>query len=174
MTYYKRNGAVVRVILRTEFCGRAYAVVQGVDEYDRPNVHAFDASVLADCPTATAEEWAAAEARGLKHTREERARAQRERDAAIFGLVATAMGGYRGGQSYNPRIVRVTKARYFDSNGKQWHRTGTDYLLGREVGSRYEPYRLTKESIAAVEAACGGAAVYDFVVEGRKAGKATT
>ena len=171
MTYYKRNGAIVRVINHVEFCGSTYAIVQGVDEYDRPNVHAFDESILADCQTATAEEWAEAEARGLKRIRDERARAQRERDALVFGFVATATGGYRYSRSYNPRIVRVTKARYFDSTGQPWHRTGADYLVGYQVGNREGSYRLTKESIAAIESACGGAAAYDFIAEGRKAGK---
>ena len=171
MTYYKRNGAIVRVILRTEFCGRTYAVLQGVDESGTPYVHTLDASVLDGCPAATAEEWAAAEARGLKHTREERARAQRERDALAFGFVATATGGDRGNRSYSPRIVRVTKARYVDSTGGQWHRAGKVWNVGYQLGRGGNAYRLTQESIAAIEAACGGAAAYDFIAEGRKAGK---
>ena len=83
MTYYKRDGAVVRVILRTEFCGRTYAVLQGVDEYDHPNVHAFDASVLDGCPKATAEEWAEAEARAVKRQREV---TLTDREAARLGV----------------------------------------------------------------------------------------
>ena len=171
MSYYKRNGAIVRVILRTEFCGRTYAVMQGVDDLGTPYVHAFDASVLDGCPAATAEEWAAAEARGLKHIRDEEARAQRQRDAEVFGIVATATGGDRGIRSYNPRIVRVTKARYVDSTGGQWHRAGKVWNVGYQVVDASDRYRLTKESIAAIEAACGGAAAYDFIAEGRKAGK---
>ena len=174
MTYYKRDGAVVRVINHAEFCGRTYAVLQGVDESGTPYVHTLDASVLDGCPAATAEEWAAAEARGLKHIRDEEVRAQRQRDAEAFGFVATATGGYRYSRSYNPRIVRVTKARYFDSTGQPWHRTGADYLVGYQVVDASDRYRLTKESIAAIEAACGGAVAYDFIAEGRKAGKATT
>ena len=166
MTYYKRNGAFVRVINHVEFCGRTYAIVLSVDEYGRSDVYSLESALLANCQTTTAEEWSAAEARAVKR--------QRERDAEVFGLAVTAMGGYRGGESYSPRIVRVTKARYIDSTGRQWHRAGKAWNVGYQLGRGGNAYRLTKESIAAIEAACGGAAVYDFIAEGRKVGTVTT
>lgn len=126
------------------------------------------AAAHAEIEPATEQEWQERLALAVKFHAEEQAAEQKRSDAKAYGI-ATSNGRM---------IVRVSPTRYTDDLGVQWkrgaatvggvERRGTAWRIGPVIYSRRGRDHLSDEDVKAVEAACGGAASYDFIKEGKK------
>lgn len=169
-TYFRFPGAktIYRVVNHREFMGVDGMLCDAISEYGRPSIEVVLRHQMPRAESATTAEWAAAEALARKaQAKAEADRIARE-EAERYGLKVVARDVRRG--DLNVVIVRVTKTRYVDANGRQWKRLrnkgiGVD---GQQVGDFSRRPRLRAEAIDAIESACDGADVYDFI----KAGKA--
>lgn len=107
-------------------------------------------------------EWDAALAKFVKRAREKEAEAERNREAAKYGI-----------QCGKAIIVRCTRARWVDSLGRQWNRTN-NWKNGIRVGSGAGCYPdgLSSEALAQLHAAAAGRDRVDFVAERKSASQA--
>lgn len=108
----------------------------------------------------TVEEWSAALTAFSAYRRKLEALAERDRDAAKFGIPCG-----------KTTIVRCTRTRWVDSDGRQWIRTA-GYSNGREVGGGIYRTCLPDEVLAELHAAARGRDKVDFVAERKAAAQA--
>lgn len=172
-TYFRfpPSKTIYRVVNAREFMGFSGTICDVIAESGRPAIEILRANQMTDAVVATADEWSAAEALALKvQAKAEADRIFRE-DAERYGVKVVAAGDHRG--AINLVIVRVTKARYVDANGNQWKRLrnkgrGVDGQRVGDFGRWYHRPFLSDSAIDAIESACGGADVYDFIKAGKR------
>lgn len=173
-TYFRfpTSKTIYRVVNHREFMGLDGMLCDAITEHGRPSIEVVLRNQMSKAEDATAEEWAAAEtlARKVQAKAAEADRIARE-EAERYGLKVVASDGRRG--DINVVIVRVTKTRYVDADGRQWKRlrnkgVGVD---GKQVGdfSRWDtrPW-LRAATIDVIEAACDGADAFDFIKAGKQ------
>jgi hypothetical protein len=155
-----------RMIADTHFLGRRCWTCETISKSGRPSIELVAAH--AEIEPATEQEWQQRLALAVKFHAEEQAEEQKRSDAEAYGVSA----------GNNRRIVRVSPTRYTDQHGGKWMRneiTRVDGVKVRgnawKVGASHRFSRrdmLSDEVVTAIEAACGGAASYDFIKEGKK------
>jgi hypothetical protein len=150
-----------------EFCflGRRAYTCEVISNAGRPTIELVDAR--AEIEQATEQEWQERLSLAVKFHAEEQAEEQKRSDAKAYGIAT----------SDDRVIVRVSPTRYTDDRGVQWkretrvvggvERRATAWRMGQVYGGLERSY-LSDEDVKAVEAACGGAASYDFIKEGKK------
>jgi hypothetical protein len=141
-----------------EFCflGRRAYTCEVISNAGRPTIELVAAH--AEIEQATEQEWQERLSLAVKFRAEEQAEEQKRSDAKAYGIAT----------SDDRVIVRVSPTRYTDDRGVQWkRRTPIAWRIGQVYSSRGRSY-LSDEDVKAIEAACGGAASYDFIKEGKK------
>jgi hypothetical protein len=163
---YKGNDDIHHRIAEFHFLGRRAYTCEVISIYGRPSIELVDAR--AEIDPATSEEWSTRLALAVKFREEEAADEQKRSDAEAYGVSA----------GNNRWIVRVSPTRYTDQYGGKWMRSEATRVDGVKVrgnawkvGASHRFSRrdmLSDEVVTAIEAACGGAASYDFIKEGKK------
>jgi hypothetical protein len=162
---YKGNDDIHHRIAEFCFLGRRDYTCEVISDNGRPTIELVAAH--AEIEPATEQEWKQRLALAVKFYAEEQAEEQKRSDAKAYGVTT----------SEGRMIVRVSPTRYTDDRGVQWkretrvvggvERRATAWRMGQVYGGLERSY-LSDEDVKAVEAACGGAASYDFIKEGKK------
>jgi hypothetical protein len=162
---YYGNDDLHHRIAEFHFLGRRVYTCEVISGAGRPTIELVAAH--AEIEPATEQEWKQRLALAVKFHAEEQAEEQKRSDSKAYG-VATSDGRM---------IVRVSPTRYTDDRGTKWKRETrmvggveirvTAWRIGETYSSRGRSC-LSDEDVKAVEAACGGAASYDFIKEGKK------
>jgi hypothetical protein len=162
---YNGNDDLYHRIAEFHFLGRHVYTCEVISSAGAPRIELVAAH--AEIEPSTEQEWQERLALAVKFHAEEQAAEQKRSDAKAYGI-ATSSGRM---------IVRVSPTRYTDDLGVQWkrgtatgggvERRGLAWRIGQVYSSGGRSY-LSDEDVKAVEAACGGAASYDFIKEGKK------